>query len=167
MLNDGGLSEGDMAPDVTLDTSEGRSVKLSDLRGQRLVLYFYPRDDTPGCTQEARDFTDLSPQFAAADTRIIGVSRDSVASHTKFADKFAIPFALASDGSGRVCEAFGTWVEKSMYGKKYMGIDRATFLIDEEGRVVRSWRKVKASGHAAQVLEVVHGLGRSEVESAR
>lgn len=153
------LNDGDQAPDVTLDTSEGRSVKLSDLRGQRLVLYFYPRDDTPGCTQEAKDFTELSPEFAAAGTRIIGVSKDSVTSHTKFADKFAIPYALASDGSGRVCEAFGTWVEKSMYGRKYMGIDRATFLIDEEGQVVRSWRKVKATGHAAQVLDAVRALG--------
>lgn len=153
------LNDGDQAPDVTLDTSEGRSVKLSSLRGQKLVLYFYPRDDTPGCTRQAKDFTELSPDFAAAGARIIGVSKDSVASHTKFADKFAIPFALASDGSGRVCEAFGTWIEKSMYGRKYMGIDRATFLVDEQGVVVRSWRKVKAAGHAAQVLDAVRALG--------
>jgi len=147
------LNDGDTAPDVVLDTSEGRSVRLSSLAGQKIVLYFYPRDDTPGCTREAKDFTDLMPQFAAAGARVIGVSKDSVASHTKFADKHAIPYALASDGSGRICEAFGTWVEKSMYGRKYMGIDRATFLIDEAGRVVRSWRKVKVPGHAAEVLE--------------
>lgn len=159
------LSDGDQAPDVTLDTSEGRSVKLSDLGGQRLVLYFYPRDDTPGCTQEARDFTDLSADFAAAGTRIIGVSKDSVASHTKFADKFAIPYALASDHSGRVCEAFGTWVEKSMYGRKYMGIDRATFLIAEDGRVSRSWRNVKPKGHAAEVLDAVRALGATTSDS--
>lgn len=152
------LSEGDVAPDVTLDTSEGRSVKLSSLRGQKLVLYFYPRDDTPGCTQEAKDFTNLAPDFAAADTRIIGVSKDSVASHTKFADKFAIPYALAADGSGRVCEAFGTWVEKNMYGRKYMGVDRATFLIDAEGTVAQSWRKVRVVGHANIVLEAARLL---------
>ena len=152
------VNEGDMAPDVTLDTSEGRSAKLSDLRGQMLVLYFYPRDDTPGCTQEAKDFTALSPEFTAAATRIIGVSRDSVASHAKFADKFAIPYALAADGSGRVCEAFGTWVEKSMYGKKYMGVDRATFLIGTDGVIARAWRKVKVGGHAQEVLEAARAL---------
>lgn len=146
------LSEGDTAPDVVLDTSEGRSVRLSSLTGQTIVLYFYPRDDTPGCTQEAKDFTNLMAEFADAGARVIGVSKDSVASHTKFADKHAIPYALASDGSGRICEAFGTWVEKSMYGRKYMGIDRATFLIDEAGRVVRIWRKVKVPGHVAEVL---------------
>jgi len=147
------LNDGDIAPDVVLDTSEGRSVRLSSLAGQKIVLYFYPRDDTPGCTQEAKDFTNLIAEFAAVGARVIGVSKDSVASHTKFADKHAIPYALASDGSGRICEAFGTWVEKSMYGRKYMGIDRATFLIDEGSHVVRSWRKVKVPGHAAEVLE--------------
>ena len=152
------LTEGDLAPDVTLDTSEGRSVRLSELRGQRVVLYFYPRDDTPGCTREAKDFTELAPAFAAAGTRIIGVSRDGVASHAKFADKFAIPYALAADVNGRVCEAFGTWIEKSMYGRNYMGVDRATFLIDETGRVARSWRKVKVPGHAAAVLEAARAL---------
>lgn len=153
------LTEGDPAPDVTLDTSQGRSVRLSELLGSRIVLYFYPRDDTPGCTQQAKDFTQLSADFAAAGARVIGVSKDSVASHTRFADKHAIPYALASDGSGRVCEAFGTWVEKSMYGRKYMGIDRATFLIDADGRVARSWRKVRPAGHAREVLEAVRGLG--------
>lgn len=147
------LNDGDIAPDVVLDTSEGRSVRLSSLVGQKIVLYFYPRDDTPGCTQEAKDFTNLVAEFAAVGARVIGVSKDSVASHTKFADKYAIPYALASDGSGRICEAFGTWVEKSMYGRKYMGIDRATFLIDEQSRVVRSWRRLKVPGHAAEVLE--------------
>lgn len=156
------LSDGDPAPDVVLDTSENRSVRLSSLRGQKIVLYFYPRDDTPGCTREAKDFTELQAAFAAAGARIIGVSKDSVASHTKFADKFAIPYALASDGDGRVCEAFGTWVEKSMYGRKYMGIDRATFVIDEEGRVVRNWRKVKVPGHAAEVLEAVRATPKPE-----
>ena len=158
------LSDGDTAPDVVLDTSEGRSVRLSTLRGQKIVLYFYPRDDTPGCTQEAKDFTDLMPAFAAAGARVIGVSKDSVASHTKFADKHAIPYALASDGSGRICEAFGTWIEKSMYGRKYMGIDRATFLIDDAGVVRRTWRKVKVTGHAAEVLEAVQRLDRPGAE---
>lgn len=152
------LSDGDAAPDVMLDTSEGRSVKLSALFGQPIVLYFYPRDDTSGCTREAKDFTELMPEFAAANVRIIGISKDSVASHTKFADKYAIPYALASDGSGRVCEAFGTWVEKSMYGRKYMGIDRATFLIDAFGNIARSWRKVKVPGHVAEVLEAARRL---------
>lgn len=152
------LSDGDIAPDVVLDTSEGRSVRLSSLAGQKIVLYFYPRDDTPGCTQEAKDFTNRTAEFAAVGARVIGVSKDSVASHTKFADKHAIPYALASDGSGRICEAFGTWVEKSMYGRKYMGIDRATFLIDESGHVVRSWRKVKVPGHVAEVLEAARSI---------
>ena len=152
------LNDGDIAPDVVLDTSEGRSVRLSSLAGQKIVLYFYPRDDTPGCTQEAKDFTNLIAEFAAVGARVIGVSKDSVASHTKFADKHAIPYALASDGSGRICEAFGTWVEKSMYGRKYMGIDRATFLIDEASHVVRSWRKVKVPGHAAEVLEAAREI---------
>lgn len=149
------LNDGDRAPDVLLDTSEGRSVRLSTLAGQTVILYFYPRDDTPGCTREAKDFSDLSDAFAAAGARIIGVSKDSVTSHTKFADKYAIPYALASDGDGRICEAFGTWVEKSMYGRKYMGVDRATFLIDEAGTVLRSWRKVKVPGHAQAVLDAV------------
>lgn len=152
------VNEGDQAPNVTLDTSEGRSVRLADLRGQKIVLYFYPRDDTPGCTQEAKDFTVMSPQFDEAKTRIIGISKDSVASHTQFADKYAIPYALAADTSGRVCEAFGTWVEKSMYGKKYMGIDRATFLIDGEGRIVRAWRKVKVPGHVKDVLDAARSI---------
>ena len=152
------LADGDDAPDVTLDTGEGRSVRLSDLRGQPIVLYFYPRDDTPGCTQEAKDFTGLAAEFAAAGARIVGVSKDGIASHAKFADKFAIPYALAADVDGRVCEAFGVWVEKSMYGRKYMGIDRATFLLDEAGRIARSWRKVKVPGHARAVLDAVRAL---------
>lgn len=152
------VTDGDDAPDVTLNTSEGRSVRLSDLRRQKIVLYFYPRDDTPGCTQEAKDFTELASDFADAGARIVGVSKDGIAAHAKFADKFAIPFALAADVDGRVCEAFGTWIEKSMYGRKYMGIDRATFLIDEAGLIARSWRKVKVPGHARAVLDAVRAL---------
>ena len=152
------LNDGDLAPDVMLETSEGRSMRLSELLGQRVVIYFYPRDDTPGCTQQAKDFTQAASAFADAGARVIGVSKDSVASHNKFADKYAIPYALVSDGGGEVCEAFGTWVEKSMYGRKYMGIDRATFLIDETGRVARSWRKVKVPGHVEAVLAAVRAL---------
>ena len=152
------LNDGDAAPEVTLNTGMGRSVPLSALRGRKVVLYFYPRDDTPGCTQEARDFTALADDFAATGARIVGVSKDGPASHAKFADKFAIPYALASDEDGAACEAFGVWVEKSMYGRKYMGIDRATFLIDEEGRVARSWRKVKVAGHAEAVLAAARAL---------
>lgn len=153
------LNEGDPAPDVALDTGEGGSVRLSDVRGEAVVLYFYPRDDTPGCTQEAKDFTALASDLAAAGARVVGVSRDSAASHARFAGKFAIPYALAADVDGRVCEAFGTWVEKSMYGRKYMGVDRATFLLDRDGRIARIWRKVKVPGHAQAVLAAVRELG--------
>lgn len=152
------LTVGDAVPDVTLDIGEGDALRLSAIRGRRVALYFYPRDDTPGCTQEARDFTALADDFAAAGVRIVGVSKDSLASHAKFTGKFAIPHALASDVDGRVCEAFGVWVEKSMYGRKYMGIDRATFLIDEARRIVRAWRKVKVPGHAQAVLDVARAL---------
>jgi peroxiredoxin Q/BCP len=146
------LNEGDIAPDVTLATPEGGTLRLSQLRGRPLVLYFYPKDDTSGCTAEAQDFSAKKAAFDMQDTAILGVSKNSAKDHQKFIAKYALTVPLATDADGSVCEAFGTWIEKSMYGRKYMGIDRATFLIDKEGRIARIWRKVKVPGHADAVL---------------
>ena len=146
------------APDFTMPTDGGGEVSLSALKGRKVVLYFYPKDDTPGCTKEACGFRDALPDFSAVDAEIVGVSKDSVAKHDKFKNKYDLPFRLASDEDGSVCEAYGTWVEKSMYGKKYMGIDRATFLIDEQGVLRAEWRKVKVPGHVEAVLEAAKGL---------
>jgi len=152
------LSVGKPAPDFTLPTDGGGEVTLSALKGKKVIVYFYPKDDTPGCTKEACGFRDALPDFSKADAEIIGVSKDSVAKHDKFKAKYELPFTLASDGDGTVCEAYGTWVEKSMYGRKYMGIDRATFLIDEKGLLQAEWRKVKVPGHVEAVLEAARGL---------
>ncbi len=149
------LQEGLQAPAFTMKTNGGGQIRLSDLRGKKVVLYFYPKDDTPGCTKEACGFRDRIGDFDAAGAEIVGVSRDSVAKHDKFKAKFELPFALASDEDGTVTEAYGTWVEKSMYGRKYLGIDRATFLIDEDGVIKKIWRKVKVPGHVEAVLESV------------
>ncbi len=146
------------APDFTMPTDGGGSVSLLELKGRKIVLYFYPKDDTPGCTKEACDFRDALPDFSAAEAAVIGVSKDVIAKHDKFKAKYDLPFALASDTEGKVCEAYGTWVEKSMYGRKYMGIDRATFLIDEAGVLRAEWRKVKVPGHVEAVLEAAKGL---------
>ena len=146
------------APNFTMATDGEGQVSLSELKGRKVVLYFYPKDDTPGCTKEACWFRDALPDFSAVDAEIIGVSKDSVAKHDKFKNKYDLPFRLASDEDGSVCEAYGTWVEKSMYGKKYMGIDRATFLIDEQGVLRAEWRKVKVPGHVEAVLEAAKGL---------
>jgi Peroxiredoxin len=127
------LAVGDKAPDFTLPTDGGGTVSMKGLKGKKVVLYFYPKDDTPGCTKEACAFRDSLPDFSKVKAVIVGISKDSVASHDKFKTKFKLPFPLASDEDGKVCEAYGAWVEKSMYGKKYMGIERATFLIDEKG----------------------------------
>jgi peroxiredoxin Q/BCP len=150
--------KGDTAPDFALETASGM-VRSGDFRGRKLVLYFYPKDDTPGCTTEAIDFSALAAAFAAADTTVVGVSKDSVKSHEKFAAKHSLAVQLASDPDGAVIEAFGSWVEKSMYGKKYMGIDRSTFLIDRDGRIADVWRKVSLKGHAAAVLKAAEALG--------
>lgn len=151
------VDQGDAAPNVTFATPEGaRSV--DSYKGKKLVLYFYPKDDTSGCTKEAQEFTALAAEFEKAGATVVGISKDSVASHAKFAAKYDLKVALGSDTDGAVCEAFGTWVEKSMYGRKYMGIERATFLIDAEGKVARVWRKVKVPGHAADVLEAAKAL---------
>ena len=152
------LSVGKPAPDFTLPTDGGGEVTLSALKGKKVIIYFYPKDDTPGCTKEACGFRDALPDFTKVDAEIIGVSKDSIAKHDKFKAKYELPFTLASDGDGAVCEAYGTWVEKSMYGKKYMGIDRATFLIDENGVLQAEWRKVKVPGHVDAVLETARGL---------
>lgn len=142
--------EGAPAPDFDLETPDGR-VKLADFAGKTVVLYFYPKDDTAGCTKEAQAFTALAPDFAKAGVTVIGVSKDTIAAHKKFAAKYDLAVSLGSDPEGAVIEAYGSWVEKSLYGRKYMGIDRSTFLI-RDGRLVKIWRKVKVPGHAEQVL---------------
>ena len=152
------VEAGKKAPDFTASTDGGKKLKLSDLRGKPVVLYFYPKDDTPGCTTEACGFRDALPDFSKVKAQVIGVSKDSVARHDKFKQKYDLPFPLVSDEDGKICEKYGTWVEKSLYGRKYMGIDRATFLIDKTGTVARVWRKVKVSGHVAEVLEAVKAL---------
>ena len=152
------LSEGDKVPDVKLEGMDGKPVSPADFRGQKLVLYFYPKDDTSGCTREAQDFTALAEQFKDAGTWILGVSKDDARKHRKFIDKYGLQVALATDSDGSVCEAFGTWVQKSMYGRKYMGIERATFLVDRDGVVKRVWRKVSVPGHAQEVLEAAKAL---------
>ena len=152
------VSEGDRVPDVTLEGQEGKPVRPADFGGQKLVIYFYPKDDTSGCTREAQDFTALAGEFEAAGTWILGVSKDSAAKHRKFIDKYELKVPLATDSDGSACEAFGVWVEKSMYGRKYMGIERATFLVDRDGVVKRIWRKVSVPGHAEEVLKAAREL---------
>ena len=149
---------GQAAPDFTLPADDGAEVTLSALRGAPVVLYFYPRDDTPGCTTEAKDFTAMADDFAAAGARVLGVSKDSVAKHGKFRDKHDLGITLLSDADSDVAERYGVWVEKKMYGRTNMGIERATFLIDAEGRVARVWRKVKVAGHAEEVLSEIKVL---------
>ena len=146
------VTEGASAPDFNLETPDG-PVSLADFKGKALVLYFYPKDDTAGCTREAQDFNALALDFAKAGVTVIGVSKDSVASHRKFATKYDLGVKLGSDPEGKVIERYGSWVEKSLYGRKYMGIDRATFLVDRDGQIRRIWRKVKVAGHAQQVLD--------------
>lgn len=152
------LAPGDKAPAFTLATDGGGKVKLAELKGKAVVLYFYPKDDTSGCTKEACGFRDNMAKLTKAGTVVIGVSRDSVASHDKFKAKHDLNFALGSDADGKVCEAYGTWIEKSMYGRKYMGIDRATFVIDGKGMIRNVWRKVKVPGHVEEVLAAVKAL---------
>ena len=154
-----GVQVGDKAPDFTLPSQSGEQVRLRDRLGERVVvLYFYPRDHTTGCTAEACGFRDALPQFGKLKAAVIGVSRDSVASHDKFKKKHKLPFTLASDDAGAVTDKYGVWVEKSLYGRKYMGIERATFLIDAKGVVRQEWRKVKVPGHVADVLKAVKAL---------
>ena len=147
------INEGDRAPSITVAATDGSSVNLAS-PGQALVLYFYPKDDTSGCTREAQDFTAFAPEFAKAGVKVIGVSRDSMKKHEKFIGKYSLAVPLAPDEDGRISDAFGTWVEKSMYGRKYMGMERATYLIGADGKVLKAWRKVKVPGHAEEVLKV-------------
>ncbi|PZQ52113.1 MAG: thioredoxin-dependent thiol peroxidase [Rhodovulum sulfidophilum] len=149
---------GDIAPAFTLPRDGGGQVSLADFAGKPVVVYFYPRDDTPGCTTEASDFTAEAAAFAALDVAVIGVSKDTVKSHDKFRDKHALAVILASDADGDTAERFGVWGEKSMYGKTFLGIERATFLIGPDGRIARVWRKVKVAGHAAEVLAAARAL---------
>lgn len=152
------LEVGDKAPNFNLPTDGGGNISLKDLKGETVILYFYPKDDTPGCTKEACGFRDALPDFSKAKAKVIGVSKDPVKKHDKFKDKYDLTFPLASDEDGAVCEAYGTWVEKSMYGRKYMGIDRATFLIDGKGVIRAIWRKVKVPGHVDEVLKAAQEL---------
>lgn len=152
------VETGDLAPDFTLPRDGGGSLTLSALRPGKVVLYFYPKDDTPGCTVEAIDFTARRDAFAAAGTTVIGISKDSAASHDKFCRKHGLGIVLVSDEHGHTSEDYGVWVEKSMYGKTYMGIERSTFLIDGSGRIARTWRKVKVEGHADEVLAAAQAL---------
>ena len=145
------LNIGDQAPDFTLPTDGGSEITLSDLKEKNVVIYFYPKDNTPGCTTESCEFRDGLPDFEKLETAIIGISKDSVAKHDKFKTKYDLNFPLASDENGTVCEDYGTWKEKNLYGKKYMGIERSTFLINKEGKIIHIWRKVKVKGHVEDV----------------
>ncbi len=149
---------GDTAPDFTLPRDGGENVSLSALRPGKVVLYFYPKDDTPGCTTEALEFTARAADFAKAGVTIIGISKDSLKAHDKFVKKHQLGIMLVSDENGTTCEDYGTWVEKSMYGKTYFGIERSTFLIDGAGKIVRDWRKVSVKGHVDEVLAAAQSL---------
>ncbi len=152
------IEVGKKAPAFTLESSDGGSVKLADLAGKTVVLYFYPRDNTPGCTVEAQEFRDAVPALKKLGAIVLGVSKDSIASHVKFRDKFELSFPLLSDPDGKVLESYGAWGEKSMYGKKMMGIIRSTVLVGKDGKIARHWPKVSVKGHVAAVLEAVQAL---------
>jgi len=146
------IDVGATAPEASFELADGSRARLADWHGKKLVVYFYPKDDTPGCTNEAKAFSALAADFERAGVAVLGVSKDSVKSHAKFIAKYDLKVALAADTDGSVCDAFGVWVEKAMYGKTYMGIERATFLIGADGKVTQVWRKVKVPGHAESVL---------------
>lgn len=152
------MKEGDKVPQVTLQGMDGKPLPLKKLLDKNLVLYFYPKDDTSGCTSEAIAFTGLIDDFAKAGARVVGVSKDPPAKHAKFIDKHGLKVELATDADGSVLEAFGTWIEKSLYGRKYMGIERATFLIGRNGKIAKVWHKVKVPGHAVDVLTAARAL---------
>jgi peroxiredoxin Q/BCP len=151
------INEGEKVPAIEVTASDETSVNLAS-PGQPLVLYFYPKDDTSGCTREAQDFTALAAEFKKAGIKVIGVSRDSMKSHQKFIGKYDLEVPLAADEDGRISDTFGTWVQKSMYGRKYMGMERSTYLIGADGRILRAWRKVKVPSHAQDVLAAARGL---------
>lgn len=152
------IADGMTPPDFELPDGDGKTVKLSSLRGRPVVVYFYPKDDTSGCTAEARDFTCLAQDFRDAGAELLGISPDSPASHRKFQDKYGLDVRLLSDEARSTAEAYGVWVEKQMYGRKYMGVERATFLIDAAGKVARVWRNVRVPGHADEVLAVLRAM---------
>jgi Peroxiredoxin len=152
------LTTGAPAPSFSLPATDGRQISLDGLKGRKAVLYFYPKDDTSGCTLEAQAFQSLRKQFEAADTEIVGISPDSLKSHDRFRAKYGLDFPLASDETKAMLEAYGVWAEKSMYGRKYMGVERTTILIDRDGKVARIWPKVKVPGHAEEVLEAAKAL---------
>ena len=152
------LDIGDKVPAFSLPTNGGGKLSLKDLKGKKAVIYFYPKDMTPGCTTEANDFKDRIKDFQKADSVVVGVSKDSVTRHDKFVDKYDLPFVLVSDEEGTMCEDFGVWQEKKLYGKTFMGIVRATFVIDEKGKVAAVWPKVKVKGHIDEVLAAVKDL---------
>ena len=154
------LQDGEIAPDFSLQDDAGSVVRLSKLKGRPVVVYFYPKDDTSGCTQEAKDFSCLADDFAKAGVEVIGISPDSAASHKKFKTKHNLPLRLLADENKDAANAYGVWVEKSMYGRKYMGVERSTFLIDSKGKLAGSWRKVKVPGHAEEVLAAVKALAK-------
>ena len=151
------IEEGGMAPAITVTASDGSSINLA-APGQKLVLYFYPKDDTSGCTREAQDFTALASEFNKAGVKVVGLSRDPMKAHEKFIGKYDLAVPLISDSDGQISDAFGTWVEKSMYGRKYMGMERATYLIGDDGTILKVWRKVKVPKHAEEVLKAAKGL---------
>jgi peroxiredoxin Q/BCP len=153
-----GPAAGTMAPEFNMPTDAGGSIALSELRGRAVILYFYPRDDTPGCTVEACAFRDFLPHFTRANAAILGVSIDTAKSHDRFKAKYGLPFPLISDEEHKLAESYGVWVEKNRYGRKYMGTERATFLIDADGKIAKVWRKVKVEGHAEEVLAAAKGI---------
>lgn len=155
------LKIGQKAPDFTLPTDGGGTISLSKLKGQKVIVYFYPKDDTPGCTTQACGFRDDLPKFEKMGAVVIGISKDSVKKHDKFKAKYDLNFPLASDEEGTTCEDYGVWVEKSMYGKTYMGIERSTFLIDEQGKIAAIWRKVSVTGHVEDVAKTLKGLAKA------
>ncbi len=152
------VTSGDKAPDFDLETDDGGRFRLSAMHGKKVVVYFYPKDDTQGCTIEAIDFTKAGPAFEAAGTTVVGISPDTTESHCKFRDKHGLGVRLAADPERKAIEAFGLWIEKSMYGRKYMGVERATFLIGADGRIARAWKPVKIPGHVEEVLAAAEAL---------
>ncbi len=155
------LTEGSRAPEIDLPTDNGGHFRLSDMKGQKVLVYFYPKDDTSGCTKESCSFSENIKSFEKIGCTIVGISKDSVKSHDKFKAKYDLQFPLASDQDGDVCERYGTWVQKSMYGRKYMGIERTTFLIDENGLIQKIWPKVSVTGHTEEILAELNGKARA------
>jgi peroxiredoxin Q/BCP len=156
------LKIGDKAPEFLVKISEDKEYSLEGLKGKYVVLYFYPKDDTPGCTLEAMDFNELLQDFQALNSVVLGVSRDDLKSHNKFKDKYNLKFNLGSDLEGATCSKYAVWIEKSMFGKKYMGVNRATFLIDTQGKIAHIWPKVSVEGHAREVLDKVRSLASNK-----